>query len=285
MTRSSEELPRLLPPPTGPARRSLAQAVASAVALLVLVAGAYAIGSNALAALVAVVVALAVFELLRAVKRGGGRPVAAFGVAVTAALVVAAYWERAGWLLGALGALVAGSLILALRPTRGARPASDAAWTVMSVLWVGGGGAAAAAILAIDRGGRALLVAFLLVVAATDVAAYFVGSHWGRRKLAPAISPGKSWEGAIAGFVGGLAAGSLAGAAVHELSLIQGLGLGALCGVLAPAGDLVESLAKREIGVKDSGGLLPGHGGFLDRLDAMVFCAAPVLVYLRVLGL
>ena len=87
------------------------------------------------------------------------------------------------------------------------------------------------------------------------------------------------------GLVAGLAAGAVAGALLRELTVAQGVGLGALCGVLGPLGDLVESLVKREIGVKDSGGLLPGHGGFLDRLDAMLFCAVPVLVYLRALEL
>ena len=285
MTRSSEELPAPLPPPEGPRRRSLVQAVTSAAVLLALVLVAYLAGRPALFAVVVVAVSLALFELLTALRAHGRRPAIVFAQLMAVAVMAAAYAGRRTALLGALALLASGGLALALRPGRGATPATDAAWTIVSVAWIAGGGAGAAAILAIDPGGPALLVSYLLVVAATDVAAYFLGSRLGRHRLAPHVSPGKSWEGAAGGLVAGLAAGAVAGALLRELTVAQGVGLGALCGVLGPLGDLVESLVKREIGVKDSGGLLPGHGGFLDRLDAMLFCAVPVLVYLRALEL
>ena len=285
MTRSSEELPAPIPPPPGPPGRSLAKAVASAAVLLALVVLAYLAGRDALFALVDVVVSLALFELLSALRAHGRHPMIVFAQAVAVAVMTAAYAGRWTLLLGALAVLVSGGLALALRPGRGPTPASDAAWTIVSVAWIAGGGAAAAALLAIDPGGPRLLVSYLLVVASSDVAAYFVGSRLGRHRLAPHISPGKSWEGAAGGLLAALAAGAVAGVGLDQLTTLQGVGLGALCGLLGPVGDLVESLAKREIGLKDSGGLLPGHGGFLDRLDAMLFCAAPVFAYLRVLGL
>jgi CDP-diglyceride synthetase len=139
--------------------------------------------------------------------------------------------------------------------------------------------------LAATIAGVALLVAFVLTVAVDDIAAYFAGTSFGRRRLAPSISPAKSWEGAVAGFAGALVAGLVAGALVDELSVVEGLGLGTVCGLFAPMGDLVESLFKRELGIKDSGRLLPGHGGMLDRLDAIIFCAAPVYLYFLLLGL
>jgi len=278
-------LPPPIPPDGGPPPRSLVKAVGSAAVLLAAVALAYALGAPAMLLLVVGVVLASLLELLGALRARGGRVVVPFALAATAALVVAAYRGSAFLLLGALAALTLGALVLALRPARGPTPVSDAAWTVLSVTWIGGGGAAAAAILGLGEGGSGLLVAYLLTAACDDIAAYFVGVRWGRHKLAPAISPAKSWEGAVGGFGAAVVAGSLAGGALDELSWLEGIGIGVVCGALAPVGDLVESLAKREIGIKDSGGLLPGHGGFLDRVDAMILCAPGVLVYLKMLGL
>jgi len=125
------------------------------------------------------------------------------------------------------------------------------------------------------------LLSSMAVIWVADIAAYFVGRAIGRRKLAPAISPGKSWEGAIGGFVA-VAAIGLAAAPAPWLAdslpavLVAGLGgVGAVVALVAIAvlsivGDLHESLLKREAGVKDSGRLLPGHGGVLDRIDALI---------------
>ncbi len=123
------------------------------------------------------------------------------------------------------------------------------------------------------------LLAALALVWAADTGAYFAGRHWGRRKLAPAISPNKTVEGALGGVVGGVAAalafGALAGAGPAQW---PALALAALAAVLASiVGDLVESLLKRQAGVKDSGDLIPGHGGVLDRIDG-VLAALPVFV-------
>jgi phosphatidate cytidylyltransferase len=151
----------------------------------------------------------------------------------------------------------------------------------MGVVWIGGGGTAATLIMMLDPGGLELLIAFVLVAALDDIGGFFVGTSVGKRKLAPSISPAKSWEGFAGGLVLSLAGGLVAGALLDELSPADGLAIGAICGLLAPVGDLTESMFKREIGIKDSGAVLPGHGGLLDRLDAIVFCAPAVFVYLR----
>ncbi|MCY4527471.1 MAG: phosphatidate cytidylyltransferase [Chloroflexi bacterium] len=127
-------------------------------------------------------------------------------------------------------------------------------------------------------------VVFLLVVTfSTDTGAFFVGKAIGKRPLAPTISPGKTWEGAIGGFLAAVVAALVAAWALGiEVSVPLIVALGALMGVVGQAGDLFESKLKRLAGVKESGRLLPGHGGVLDRLDSIVFNLA--LVYYVVAG-
>ncbi|MBI2246480.1 MAG: phosphatidate cytidylyltransferase [Armatimonadetes bacterium] len=122
-----------------------------------------------------------------------------------------------------------------------------------------------------------------VIVWAGDIAAYFVGLTFGRHKMAPKVSPGKSWEGAVAGLIAGALAGMLA-AAAFGVPAISGLLLGVVISIAAQIGDLFESAMKRSAGVKDSGGLLPGHGGVLDRFDAVLFAAPVAYAALNVLG-
>jgi phosphatidate cytidylyltransferase len=113
---------------------------------------------------------------------------------------------------------------------------------------------------------QVLLVLVLVWIA--DTAAYFVGRAWGKRKLAPAISPGKSWEGAIAGLVGAAAYAIICGWFIDGIAWPAFLASAVLLAMVSIIGDLFESAAKRQAGVKDSGSLLPGHGGILDRIDS-----------------
>lgn len=117
---------------------------------------------------------------------------------------------------------------------------------------------------------------------ADDTGAYFVGRSLGRHKLAPAISPGKTVEGLCGGFVAAIAFVFAARATFFpQLTWLDCLVVGGVGGLIGPAGDLVKSLLKRSGGVKDSGNLIPGHGGMLDRIDALLFVGAFVLVWTR----
>ena len=163
-------------------------------------------------------------------------------------------------------------------------PASAVLWhsrvvrSAMGLMILGCAWLAAVYLLAFPRGGL-LLVVMVLIVVATDVGAYFAGTHFGRHKLAVQVSPAKTWEG----FWGGVASASLL--AIVLWSLLPGrmahIGLAAVVAVVVATalasvvGDLTVSMVKRESGVKDSGSLLPGHGGLLDRLDSLC-SAAPV---------
>jgi len=126
--------------------------------------------------------------------------------------------------------------------------------------------------------GRGWVVFVLFVTWGTDTAAYFVGQRWGRHRLAPRLSPGKTWEGFLGGCIAGLVVGAL-------LGLLIGIGagpgalLGLLAGSLGTLGDLSISVLKRRAGVKDSGNLFPGHGGVLDRLDSLLWNAMIAYLY------
>jgi phosphatidate cytidylyltransferase len=114
------------------------------------------------------------------------------------------------------------------------------------------------------------LLAVLILVWIADTAAYFVGRAFGRHRLAPSISPAKTWEGAAGGLIGALAYAIICGTFIEGLAWAPYLAAAALLAVLSIVGDLFESAAKRQAGVKDSGALLPGHGGLLDRIDSAV---------------
>jgi len=236
-------------------------------------------------------------------------PPIAWGVITLGFLAVAA-WEWSRLLPGAPRPVLAASLVAiagaAALAWRAAMPWPQAALTLacaaLVVFWVIAGAARLARHEARTGGwplavlllfgcwlamyelrilGPVPLVSSMAVIWVADIAAYFAGRALGRRKLAPSISPGKSWEGAIGGFVAVVAIG-LACASVPALGdslpvlLVQRLSApGAAVALVALAalsivGDLHESLLKREAGVKDSGTLLPGHGGVLDRIDALI---------------
>ncbi|MDR1702700.1 MAG: phosphatidate cytidylyltransferase [Sporomusaceae bacterium] len=187
-------------------------------------------------------------------------------------------------------ALVLFLLIFALMKTvisPAAVTITDAAFTIMGVFYIALPFAALFLLrdsaesitttFGLVAGGEFYLYLAFLTTWASDTAAYFVGTQFGRHKLCPAVSPNKSVEGALGGLLGSImtvvAVGSLA-----ALPLCHLLILGLITGIFAPFGDLVESALKRFAGVKDSGNFFPGHGGVLDRFDAMMF-AVPVVYY------
>ena len=130
-----------------------------------------------------------------------------------------------------------------------------------------------------ERG--AWLMLFVAVcVWSTDTFAYFVGRWCGRHKLAPQLSPGKTIEGSVGGFLGAVLVGAAFGHWIH-LPLMHGIAVGALAGVMGQVGDLFESALKRELGIKDFGRVLPGHGGALDRFDSLLFVAPLAYLYLH----
>ena len=241
---------------------------------------------------VAAVAALAAWEFLGLAERGGSSPPRiAVLVALLALFAVDFQWpDRTAAIFGilSLGLLVYCTF---LRPVE--KVMADAANSIFCLLYAGYTLIALPTLHAAANG-PSLLAFLLFVVWAGDIAALYVGRAWGRHKMAPRLSPKKTWEGAAASMAASvlLAAGlwSLAGQLDQMDSVVLSypgeiwywLVLAVIVNVAAQVGDLAESALKRSAGVKDSGDILPGHGGVLDRIDALLL-AAPVLWYAQVI--
>jgi phosphatidate cytidylyltransferase len=205
------------------------------------------------------------YLLLTAIYMGILGAVEAQGAAFYPGLPVALFW------------VVLSPLLMAWR-TRpiGASSRPSRSLLLAGPLLLGGAWLALVAVHRVEPGGARLALFLLVLTWAVDSAAYFAGRRFGRHKLAPAISPGKTFEGAWGGLVvAGIAALAYAGIWGKDLPLAGFVVLVLLVTVVSVTGDLFESLIKRRHGVKDSGTLLPGHGGILDRIDSLV-AAAPV---------
>ena len=158
------------------------------------------------------------------------------------------------------------------------RPLLGVATTVLTFAYIGGLGGYAGLLLT-KHNGVGLVIGVALCVVAYDVGGYFVGSWFGRTPIAPHISPNKTREGTMGGMIASLVVGALLVGLIGPWTHKSGLALGALVAVGAFLGDLCESMIKRDLGVKDFGSILPGHGGALDRFDGMLFCL-PIAYYL-----
>jgi phosphatidate cytidylyltransferase len=212
------------------------------------------------------------------------RPLAPAGYVGVALALVGAEIGGIDWMVGgALTSFVLAFVLKGISATRQAPTASISA-TVMGTFWVGCGLAFMLLIRQLPEHGR--LAAFTVVVAvwAGDTLAYAGGRLLGRHRMAPNTSPGKTWEGFAFGTAATLFVTFVALYKAHFLTIGESFVLGAVIAVAAPIGDLFESMLKRDAGVKDAGALLGGHGGMLDRLDALLFAAPAAYFCLAALG-
>lgn len=261
--------------------RNIPQAIGVGVALASVVGAAMWFGPYTTLLLVVVLALLGVLELYNAMRMAGLRPATLLGIVGTAAAPAAAYYrgDAAFPLIVAL-AVVFGTLwYLVGADTE--RPVLNLSLTMMGIFWVGGL-AAFAALMVREDGGIELLLATIMITVASDTMAYIGGRAYGSRPFHHA-SPNKTWEGTITGLLGAVFAGFAIGVTdmgtLWDGNLVPAIVLGVVVGCLAPIGDLAESVVKRDLGVKDMGALLPGHGGVLDRVDGLLF-ALPGAFYL-----
>jgi phosphatidate cytidylyltransferase len=236
-----------------------------------------------------VAVTMAAAELYQGLRARGYQPATLLGLGATASVVGAAYWqgERALALVSAL--LLVFTFLWYLTGVVKARPTMNVAVSVMTYLYVGFLGSYAALIFHIPIPGEdgsirpehatGILLGALLATVAHDIGSYFVGRYAGKTPLAPAISPHKTFEGLLGGTFATVAVCVVLIRSIEPWNAGRAFALALVVSLFAPLGDLCESMIKRDLNVKDMGNTLPGHGGVLDRIDALLF-VVPATYYL-----
>lgn len=276
--------------------RDLVKAVGVGVALVVLGLVCFALGGLATTLVACVIVGIAAAEYFGAVESAGFHPAGLVGLVATVGLLLATYFTGLNAYSVVLPLTVIVSLLWYLWIQPGAHRVSGLAVTVLGVMWIGFLGSFATLMLGLgkvaqDRTGASsniglgVVIAAVVVAVSHDVGAYFIGRYFGKNPLSKA-SPNKTLEGTAGGI----------GTAVVVTTLVVGIGgiapiggdifrvfvFALLCSIVAPLGDLCESFVKRDLGIKDMGVVLPGHGGVLDRFDALLF-VLPTAYFLTLL--
>lgn len=271
-------------PPDGPvphcARRALRKTAYGAVLGGVAVA-CLLIGPATLFALLLLLAVVAAGELFRLARARGLRPVPLVGFAGVVGLFVVAYTEGAGapaWFPAVIAAATGLALVTFMPRRDRTGAAAGIAATLFVVLYVGLLGAYIVALRGSPDGFR-LVLAFGLMAIMHDVGAFFVGTAFGRHVLAPGLSPNKTWEGLAGGTAAAFAVAAVVAARLDPpFTRPTAFVLAFLVSIAAPLGDITESMLKRDVGAKDTGSVLPEHGGVLDIIDSVLF-SAPVFFY------
>ena len=265
----------------------------SGIVLLAAVLGAVLWSPYSMLALVLLLAAGAMTEFYRIARLSGARPLGGYAVAVGCASIVLVFAVAAGTVspdrLVCLLPLIFLSFVIELYRKETA-PVADIAWTLTGIVYAALPFAllAALAVRPAAEGGidyaPMTILSVIFVVWANDVGAYLFGSMLGRHKLFERISPKKSWEGFVGGVLCAVAVAVLM-ARWAQAPLGLWAGAGVVIAVSSVLGDLVESMFKRSVGIKDSGTAIPGHGGFLDRFDALILAIPFVYTYFAIFTL
>lgn len=258
------------PKPAGTPMRDLGLRVASGAALALVVLGALWAGVLPFAIVVGIVGVVVAWEWGRIVRSSGMDAILIIQTMAVAAGALLSAWSLAGMglILVLVAAIISALLAFGERGHMAALGALYAGLPAVALVWFHHAALGFVAVLFL-----------LLAVWATDTGAYFAGRLIGGPKLLPRISPNKTWSGLAGGIIAGSLVGLVLALARSELSLPHMMIAGALLGVVSQAGDLLESALKREYGVKDASALIPGHGGFMDRIDGLVAAVVAAAIY------
>ncbi len=267
----------------------LRERLISAFILIPLILGSVIVGGLVFFALVAVGVILAGWEFFQMTQRAGCHPNLLLGLALIFFILLDAFLTTGGsreisaYLGGAgLRDILTAALLISLIAAIFRRPEGWAVgWglTLAGALYVGVLGAYFILMRGLPNG-EILTILVLVATWATDTFAYVAGKRWGRHGFFTSISPKKTWEGAVGGEIAAIVTMGVLGS-LTVLPPVHALILGALIGAAGSLGDLAESVIKRQFGAKDSGAVIPGHGGLLDRVDSLLFAAVFAFYYLR----
>ena len=291
------------PPPPRRSRRRLAEGagapvepagglalrIGTGIAVAVLALIAFELGTVTSLVLCVIVVTFAAGECFGVLRRAGYHPATLLGLVGTISLMVGAYTKGVEALPLILVLITVFTLLWYVFGIEEGSPVAGTAATLFTVGWVSLLGSFAGLLLAPslfpNRHGIAFLVGAVIATVANDVGALVVGRWIGRRPLAPRISPNKTWEGVIGGAVFSIVISAVVVGNIHPWTVGKAALLGLVVAVVAPIGDLCESMLKRDMRLKDMGRLLPGHGGVLDRVDALLFVLPATYYLVRALNI
>lgn len=279
--------------------KELAVRTASGVVMLLLFIGALVWSKWSAGALFAVILIGGLLEFYRLCRKKGVQPMSSVGVATSLAIFALAFAVFLQWgspVTETTARIVLGALLytMLIVPTtfvcelwrKSATPIANIATTFMGIIYVALPMAMLLYIpqMLVGKWSAWAMLAFVSIIWINDICAYLVGVSIGKHRLCERISPKKSWEGFFGGLIGAVGFAVLFGHLFGGNLVVWG-GLGLVAALAGVAGDLIESLIKREVDVKDSGSMMPGHGGFLDRFDALFLATPFALFYLIVMSL
>lgn len=271
--------------PSGPGR-NVGVATVTGVGIGVLALICFFLGSVATLALATIAVTAAGAECFAGMRRAGYRPATLVALIGIPTLLICAYLKGPEAVEIVLVVFTVVTLLWYLAGVSREDPVSNIGATLAGFLWVGLLGSSAGLLLApamFPKGnGVALLLGGIVPTVGYDVAAFAAGALFGKHKLAPSISPGKTWEGAIAGSILAIVLAVAVISQIKPWTVSSALAAGVIVVVLAPIGDLCESMFKRSLGLKDMGSLLPAHGGVLDRIDALLLVLPAIYLFVRI---
>ncbi len=267
----------------GPERPDMMIRIVTGVGMAVLALVCLSAGRAASMVLATVIIGLCTFEMFQALHTRGFRPATLIALLGAVTIVPLAYNRGEFAFPFTMALVMIFTLLWFVFEVVHTRPMVNVAVTVGGFMYTGGLGAFAGLLLTSENG-VGLLFGVAIPVIAYDIFGYFVGSQFGKTRLAPAISPNKTVEGLIGGAAGAIITAVLIVKQIHPWGdLGDAFALGLTVAVMAPLGDLAESMLKRDLGIKDFGAILPGHGGVLDRFDAILFCLPAVYFLARAL--
>ena len=264
-------------------RSDFGMRVGTGLLLIVFLLGTMFVGGGAMAIFIGAMAMLGIWEFYGTLRRLEFHPLGVIGYLGGLGVLAAAWFHGPIAVpIGLVAMVVLVFFIYAFSPMR-EDALANGGLTVLGAAWVAGTVAFAFPILR-QAEFRILVMAVVGATVAMDVGAYAFGRTWGKRALAPVVSPNKSVEGLVGGILMAMGAAVAFGAFAEPFEISTGIALGVVVSVMAPLGDLAESMVKRSLGVKDMGTILPGHGGVLDRIDGFLFVLPAAWVLYQVVG-